>query len=536
MTTENKRRLKRLPLWALVGLLLLAVTAAGLWRWRSSASQTNIEYETVPITKGDVSSRVSATGTLDAVTKITVGSEISGIIAQLYVDYNTRVDKGQALAQLDPSTFQTQVDQQTASVNNATAQYHNQIANEDNAEANIRSADASLEGAKARFETARAAVANAQAGVRSAKATVEKAKADLTQAQTNYDRYKTLLQRDLVARSERDLAYTQYLDARATLAQVSSGVDAAEANLRSAHANLRAAEADVDAARMRRDAAVAQRNAAAAQVRAATAQVQQAQANLAQAKVNLGRTTIRSPIKGIVLDRKVTMGQTVAASFQAPDLFTLAENLDQMQVQTSVDEADIGRVRQGAHATFTVDAWPNVKFEGKVTEVRQAPVTVQNVVTYTVILTTPNPEQKLKPGMTATVSVDDETKRDVLLIPNAALRFKAPADQPKNSPSGTPSGSASGKSSGERRAENDTRGGRERAKEDGPRPVRVFTLDPTDSKKLVPHLVTLGITDGTVTEIVKSDLKEGDAIVVGGGDAASPSKSKAGGGRPPRMF
>lgn len=535
MTTEKKRRSQRLPLWSIVGLLLLVGAAAGLWRWRSSASTSNIEYDTAPLAKGDVSSRVSATGTLDAVTKVTVGSELSGIVAQLYVDYNTSVEKGQALAQLDPSTFQTQVDQQTASVNNATAQYHNQIANRDNAEANIRSADAALEGSKARCETARAAVANAQAGVRSAKANVEKARADLTQAQTNYNRYKTLLQRDLVARSERDLAYTQYLDAKATLAQVSSGVDAAEANLRSAQANLRAALADIDAARMRRDSAVAQRNAAAAQVRASEAQVQQTQANLAQAKVNLGRTTIRSPIKGIVLDRKVTMGQTVAASFQAPDLFTLAENLDQMQVQTSVDEADIGRVHRGAHATFTVDAWPNAKFEGKVTEVRQAPVTVQNVVTYTVILTTANPEQKLKPGMTATVSIDDQTKTGVLLVPNAALRFKPPADAAKDAPSGAPSPGASAGPSGGRRGGKDGKGG-ESAKDDSPRPVRVFTLDPADPKKLVPHLVTLGITDGTVTEIVKSDLKAGDAVVVGSGEAGGGSKGKTGGGRPPRMF
>lgn len=535
MTAEKKRRRSLKP-WLVLGAIVVVAIVTGVWRWRSSASQGAADYETSPITRGTVSSRVTATGTLDAVTKITVGSEVSGIISQMYVDYNTLVEKGQPLAQIDPSSFQTQVDQQTASVNNAVAQYHNQVANKDNAEANIRSADASLEGTRARYETARATVANALAGVRSARATVEKAKADLVQAQTNYERYKTLLARDLVARSDRDTAYTQYLDARATLAQVSSGVDAAQATYRSAQASLRAAEADVDAARMRRDSAVSQRDAAAAQVRAAAALVAQCQANLAQAKVNLGRTTIRSPIKGLVLDRKITMGQTVAASFQAPDLFTLAQNLEQMQVQTSVDEADIGRVHKGAHATFTVDAYPNVKFEGRVSEVRQAPVTVQNVVTYTVILTTANPEHKLKPGMTATVSIDDETRTDVLLVPNAALRFKPPALDGKDGASPRPSASAlasasPGAAEGGRHGHGEH--GKDHAKDEGPRPVRVYTLDPSDPKRLASHHVIPGITDGTFTEIVKSDLKDGDAVVVGGGGSDS-AKNKS--QRPPRMF
>lgn len=535
MTAETRHRPRRPSAAILAGGLLLLLAGIAFWRWQTSKGADGPVYETAPLTRGDVSSRVSATGTLDAVTKVTVGSELSGIIARLYVDYNSTVEKGQALAQIDPSTFQTQVDQQTAAVNSATAQYHNQIANRDNAEANIRSADAAFEGAQARCETARAAVANAEAGVRSAHATVAKAKADLNQAEISYTRFKQLLQRDLVARSERDLAYTQYLDARATLAQVSSGVEAADATLRSARAGLRAAAADADAARMRRASAVAQRDAAAAQVRAAAAQVQQAQANLAQARVNLGRTTIRSPIKGIVLDRKVTMGQTVAASFQAPDLFTLAENLEQMQVQTSVDEADIGRVRKGAQATFTVDAYPNTKFTGRVSEVRQSPVTVQNVVTYTVVLTTANPDHRLKPGMTATVSIDDETRTNVLLVPNGALRFKPPTSDGKDGPGGSPR--ASGSAAPSPAASGQPSGDRRSGRDDGPRPVRIYTLHPSDPQKLVPHEVTCGITDGTVTEIVKSDLTEGDRVVVGssGGDGAGGANRNKG-SRPPRMM
>jgi HlyD family secretion protein len=513
--TSAVRKRRRIP-WVLFVIVLVLAGAAWGWQYRASRSASSVEFETAALFKGDVSSHVSATGTLDAVTKIEVGSEVSGIVSQLYVDYNSVVSRGQALAQLDPSSFKTQIDQSTASVNNAIAQYNNQIANLANQEANIRSQDATVAGAGAKVETANAAVSNAEASVRTAEANAQKAKADLDQALTNYKRYEVLVSKDLVAKSDRDTAYTQYLDAKANAAGAKASVDAARAGLRSTLASLSSARTDVEAARMRRDSAVAQRDAAAAQVKSAQAGVSQARASLEQARVNLAKTTIRSPIRGIVLDRKVTIGQTVAAQFQAPDLFTLAENLDQMQVATNVDEADIGRVAKGAHVSFTVDAYPNVKFEGSVTEVRQAPVTVQNVVTYVVVVSAKNPDHKLKPGMTATVSIDVETRKDVLLIPNSALRFK-PADSemkererpeasgspgPRRHHRGQPSGAPSGLPH-----ESDTTVSH--------KPVRVWVVDASDPTKVIPKRIVLGITDGTNTEVVRAPLKEGDKVVTG---------------------
>jgi HlyD family secretion protein len=259
-------------------------------------------------------------------------------------------------------------------------------------------------------------------------------------------------------------------------------------------------------------------------VRSAEARVRLAQANVEQAQVNLGGTTLRSPIDGIVLDRKVTIGQTVAAQFQAPDLFTLAQNLDQMQVEAAVDEADIGQVRTGASATFTVDAFPEETFEGTVTEVRKAPLVTQNVVTYIVIIRTQNKGLRLMPGMTATVGIQVETREDVLLVANEALRFQPPAAVLKTLQGSSPSPDGSPRGGGRRRG-----GG-------GP---RLFTLE---NGQLVPHKIKTGITDGTNTELVEAEgLKEGDEVVVEALSATpkpvtTGNPGGRGGGRGPRLF
>lgn len=517
-------------LWPLVGLGLLA-GGVYYYRLRNSGS-SDAGYETAAVTRGDVRSRITATGNLQAVTQITVGSQVSGIIQNLYVDFNARVRKGQPLAQLDPSPIQAQVEQATASVNNALSALSNQQANVGNQAANVRSAEAAIVSAQAKVEGARGSLANAKAAVTTAEANLRKGQADLQLALRNEDRQRELRQRDLIAASELDTARTGTLTSQATVDSLRSQVEAAQAGYQSALANLKAAQAEVEAARMRADAARQQLSSAYAQVRGAEAQVSQTQANLRQAQVNLGYTTIRSPIDGIVLNRKVTLGQTVAAQFQAPDLFTLAQNLEQIQVETNVDEADIGQVRKGSRATFTVDAFPERRFRGKVTEVRQAPVTVQNVVTYVVIVSTRNEDEKLKPGMTATVNIDVDSREGVLLIPNAALRFKAPgkAEEKKNrtrtpAPEASPEAEASpalGQKPGtkfERR----------------PRKVTVYTVEKADSSKLIEHQVVPGISDGSVTEVVESDLKEGQLVVVGSNSTSSNSSS-SGSRRPMRMF
>ena len=505
------RKKKRLPILLISTVLLVVGAAVYFYLGSNPWKKKQPKYETAAVTKGDVVARVTATGNLQAVTQVTVGSQVSGIVQALYVDFNSRVKKGQALAQLDPSTFRAQVEQTTASVNNALSQLANQQANLGNAGANVRSAEAAVTSAQAKVETARAALANAQAALSTSQANLRKGQADLVLASRNQQRQQSLRSRDLIAASDLDTAATSRLTAQASVEALQAQIEGAKANYRSALANVDSAKAEVQAARMRVDAALQQQAAARAQVQGAKAQVSQAQANLRQAQVNLGWTTIRSPIDGIVLDRKVEVGQTVAAQFQAPDLFTMAENLEQIRVQTSVDEADIGQVHKGQRAVFTVDAYPNERFRGVVTEVRQAPVTVQSVVTYTVIIQTSNPDGKLKPGMTANVNINVDSRRDVLLVPNQALRFRPPTtekDTRTPRPRWTP---------GERP--------RERVRQS-----TVYTLDPSHPEKLIEHKITPGLSDGVNTEIVKGDLKEGDVVVTASESDAAKSTPSSGGG------
>lgn len=503
--------------------LLVGVIGGGYFYYTKQQKQAaQSKIETAEVTRGNLRSRITATGNLQAVTQITVGSQVSGIIQNLYVDFNTRVRKNQPLAQLDPSTFRAQVEQTTASVNNAEATLHNQQANVGNQAANVKSADAAILSAQAKVDGARGALANSQAGLVTAEANLRKGQADFLLAERNEKRQSTLRDRDLIATSDLDTAKTTTLTSQANVDSLKSQVVAARAGVRSSEANIKAAQADVDAAIMRREAAQQQYGSAQAQVEGARAQVSQARANLDQAQTNLNFATIRSPIDGIVLDRKVTLGQTVAAQFQAPDLFTLAENLDQIQVQTNVDEADIGQVKAGARATFTVDAFPEQRFRGKVKEVRQAPITVQNVVTYVVIIDTRNPDGKLKPGMTATVNIEVENREDVILIPNSALRFKPPDYKPPTRRERPQAG------------QERPQGGERKKRGNFQRKSSVYTQDA--SGKFIEHKFTPGITDGANTEMTEGDLKEGDKVVTSAGN--SPSTPTQGGGRRggPRMF
>ncbi len=527
--TAPKKRPRRFP-WRTILVVALLGGIGYAW-WHHATHPANaLTYELGALTRGNVSSHVLATGTLDAVTRTEVGSQVSGPIVNLYVDYNASVVRGQPLARIDPAPFQAAVDQARAAVNNAKANGANMQANVANQAANVRSTEANLQGFIAKLETARAGVENAAASEESARANLTKARSDLSLAATNYRRYQALLARDLVARSDRDTAYNQYLDARAAEAAARGAVAAAVATRRSSLAAVRSAATDVEATRMKVESAMALKRASEAQVRAAEAQVRQAQANLDSATVNLKYTVIRSPIKGVVLDRKISIGQTVAASFTAPDLFTLAENLDQMEVLTSVDEADIGRVRVHAHAVFSVDAFPNRKFEGEVSEIRQAPVTTNNVVTYTVVVTTRNPQHLLMPGMTATVSINVESKKQVVLVPNAALRYRPSnlpiGDHVKVHPSGSPGAAASPSPAPSpvehfpHRHDVDTTVSH--------RPQRVWIVDPHNPKKAVARYLVLGITDGNNTEVVGAGgLKVGDKVIVG--DSGSGKSGMRGG-------
>jgi HlyD family secretion protein len=357
---------KKYLLW-LLGVLLIAGGAGGyLYYYRDS--EASVRYRTVKVERGSLSTYVTANGTINPVITVLVGSQVSGTIQRLYADYNSRVKKDQLIAQIDPAIFQAQVSQ----------------------------ARAKLENARAAFLNAQADIATAKSNIESNRANVIKSKVAVDDTKRNLDRSLELFRRNLISASERDSAQTAQDSALAQLEASQAQQKASEAQLDSAHAKLESARA----------------------------QIKQAEAELELAQVNLDHTKILAPVNGIVISRNVDVGQTVAASLQAPTLFTIAQDLTDMQVDTNVSEADIGRVAVGQEATFTVDAFPNFTFRGKVTDIRNAPLTVQNVVTYDVVILVKNPELKLRPGMTANASILVAQRENVLKIPNSALRFR----------------------------------------------------------------------------------------------------------------
>ena len=334
MSTPSPTRRSKTPsrrLIAIVGLVVLAVVALVAWQMRPKAPKE--PYRTVAVERGAITRSVSASGTLQALVTVDVGSQISGQIRDVKVDFNDQVRKGQVLAVLDPQTYQSRVAQGQADV---------------------------------------------QAGV----ASLRQAEAQAANAKADYDRKNSLVAKGIYAPSVLDAANAAY----------------------------RSASAGVTAAR---------------------AKIAQSQASLNAQRVDLNRTTIISPIDGVVVDRKVQPGNTVAASLQAPVLFTIAQDLSKVEVKISVDEADVGQVKEGQTVRFTVDAYPDDSFEGVVTQVRKQPTTEQNVVAYTVIAEADNPQTKLLPGMTANADIIIDTRPNVLKVPVAALRWSPPSDTPR---------------------------------------------------------------------------------------------------------
>ena len=296
----------------LIAALLLVSVVSILAITLFSKKKPEFSFETARVTEGKITNAVTATGTIEAITTVNVGTQVSGIIRHIYVDFNDKVKKGQVLAQLDETVLKAQVDQSQAAVDQALAEYNFQKA--------------------------------------------------------TYDRLKVLFEKNLIAQSDYDQALYNYQNSKAALSNAKS--------------------------------------------------------SLSRAKVNLAYATIYSPIDGVVLNRAIEEGQTVAASFNTPTLFTIVNDLTQMEVQTSVDEADIGKVKQGQRVEFTVDAYPDIKFEGEVSQVRLQPITTNNVVTYNVILRAPNPDKKLMPGMTASATIFVQEDDHALIVSGRALRFR----------------------------------------------------------------------------------------------------------------
>ncbi len=371
--------------WLIAALLSLAVIIGGAAAWWVATAEAPVRYSTAPVTQGAITRTVTATGTVNPVLTIIVGTYVSGVIQELYCDYNTKVTAGQICAKIDPRPYQTVVDQNNANLLQAQAQ-------------------------------------------------LEKDKATLGYAELNYERNVRLVQTNAVSKDTVDNAKSALDQARAQI-----GVD---------------------------EATIAQRRAA-----------------LATAQVNLDYTNITSPVDGTVVSRAVTVGQTVAASFQTPTLFLIATDLTKMQVDTNVSESDIGGIKDGNKSLFTVDAFPKRTFEGAVSQVRQSPQTVQNVVTYDVVVSVDNTDLTLKPGMTAATRVITDQRSNVLRVPSQALRYV---------PAGAGRRNASGQS---------------RPTEQG----RVWILR-DDKPVRIP--VTTGLDDDSYTEIVSGDIKAGDQVII----------------------
>jgi HlyD family secretion protein len=443
----------------LLGAGILAFAAIGSWAYLEG--QNHVEYQTAVVQRGPIEATISATGTPNAVVTVQVGSQVSGNISALYADFNTHVTKGQLVARIEPSIFQARVDL---------------------ARANLENALAAVASARANLQRAAADVATAQANAAVARQNTAKAKVAVLDAKSKLERRVDLFRQGILSTEDRDTAQATY---DANLA----ALEAAQAQENAAQAGIRAAEA--------------QRQAAQTQLEQAEAQVKQSRASLQQAEIDLEHTYIRAPVDGIVVARRVDVGQTVAAGFQAPTLFEIAQDLTKMQVDTNVDEADIGRVQVGQLATFTVDAYPGHVFTGTVREIRKAPINLQNVVTYDAVIAVANPDLKLFPGMTANVRILVDSRASALKIPNAALRFR-PIASLEQAPR-----TAFGKNTAGR-----------------PRAQTVWVVG--EGGKPVPVPVELGISDGTYTEVLRGNLAEGQQVIVG---LASKQQASAAGSR-----
>ncbi len=386
---------------------------------------TEYTFDTVKVERGNITNTVTATGTIEAITTIKVGTQVSGIIEHVYADFNDNVKQGQVLARLDETALRAQLEQSQASVDMAQAQLNFQEA--------------------------------------------------------TFNRLKALFDKNLIAQADYDQALYNYQNSKASLSNAKSALD--------------------------------------------------------RTKVNLAYATIYSPIDGVVLNRAIEEGQTVAASFNTPEMFTIVNDLTQMEVQTSVDEADIGQVVEDQRVEFTVDAYPDLKFEGVVSQVRLQPVTTNNVVTYVVILNAPNPDKKLMPGMTASATIYIEEKNNTLVVSGKAMRFtpdteyltrmmKNPgkAGMPAGAPTVSPTGTA-GMPPAPQGANAGALPGMEGAK-------MVWVKDEKNGIRPVP--VTIGIENGSNVEIL-TGLNEGDEVIISMNDPAKKVTARANAGGPP-MF
>jgi HlyD family secretion protein len=425
--------------WGAMAALVLALAAAGaIWRGRL---QNAIAYETVAVEQGPIQARVTATGNLNAVVDVLVSSQVSGNIKSLYADWNSKVKKGQLVALIDPEIFQAEVDQ---------------------ASATFRSAHSAAVTAQAQIEKAKSDLSSANATEKSAEAIAAKDLANATNAKAQWERAQTLRDEQVTAQQDYDTAKANYDASEAQVTADLAEIDAAKQNIHSAQASVQVAES---------------------QLATAQAQERQTQAALQQAQINLDHTRIMAPVDGTVVARRMDIGQTVAATLNPPTIFEIAQDLTKMQVDTNVDESDVGNVAKGQKATFIVDSYPGTTFQGVVADIRKAPIITQNVVTYDVVITVDNGDLKLFPGMTANVTILAAKLEDTLKVPNAVLRFRPSAAVLKKT--GLPPQADK---------------------------QQVYIL--TGGKQLAAVPVKFGISDGKYTAVRSNELQSGAQAVV----------------------
>jgi HlyD family secretion protein len=519
-------RRRRTP-W-LIALAAAVLLGAGAWLWTSLGGATGApSYRLAKVERGSITATVSASGTLSAVKTVLVGSQISGQVKELYVDFNSPVKHGQLLARIDPETY----------------------------EIRVRQAEADL-------EAARTASLQRQSDAAAQRSQLIRARIAWDDARRELERKETLVQKGFISPAERDKAAFTEQTAAETIRTVEAQVKSADA-----------------------------------QVANAAAVVKQREAALAAARNDLDKTRITAPVDGIVISRQIDAGQTVAASLNAPTLFSIAQDLRAMQVEVAIDESDIGRIRSDQQVTFTVDAFPGRSFHGQVAQIRKAAQTVQNVVTYTVVVATENPALALVPGMTANVRIVTDQRDGVLKVPNAALRFRPPgATNGKDEPAAAGPGAGSGaggdpqarrqrlvdelKLDGAQQArldeifadmrkrqaelrelpEADRRPRGERIRADVRQKINAM-LNPEQQRKYADIVaaetgrgtsggsgrvyrlvdgkpeevrVRTGLTDGNATEIAGADLAEGSEVIVG--TAAIAAATRPAGGAPRLPF
>ena len=482
---------------ALGAVVIVAFAGFAFWSNRASAA----EYMTAKVDRGNLRNTVTATGTLQAVTTVQVGSQASGTISSLNADFNSVVKKGQVVAQLDPAVFQAQVQQARANLENAKAGLTQ-------ARAAVVSSRAGTADAQAKLLAAQSTTQNQQAGVSGAQSNVAVLKAERDDALSALKQQEELASAGVIAKRDLEIAQTSFKTADARYNQAQAQLNQAVVNERS---SAGAGQAQASAQLQQSNAQV---NQAQAQVQQAEAQVQQAQAALTLAEVNLSHTTITSPIDGVVVSRDVNVGQTVAASLSAPTLFTIANDLTKMQVIANIDQADMGLVEQAKSATFTVDAFPDKEFKGAIQQMRLNPQNVQNVVTYNVVFDVDNPEQKLKPGMTANLTITIDERNNVLKVPNSALRYR-----PQSTDNQRGNNGQSGQGGRQRRAQQSAGGQDQNPITPSTAPVlpgqtrMVWVLDA--DKKPKPRRIVVGLSDGSATEVISGNLQEGDVVVIG---------------------